>query len=86
MIADIHVNIVDLLENMRTGEAVHKFPNVEALSKYTLKTGRIFPQDDPKAEGILQVLLRFITKPESDKRQDRIRRSQQKLSRRKRIV
>ena len=72
MIADIHVNIVDLLENVRIGEEVHKFKSVEALSKYTKATSRYFPQDDAEAGGILRVLLRFIMNPARNRRMKRI--------------
>lgn len=80
MIADTHVNILDLLENVRIGEEVHKFESVVELSDYTMISGRIFPQGDAKAGGILQVLLRFILNPVRDRRENRIARSQDMMS------
>lgn len=63
-IANIHVNLVDLIESPpdSTGPttAVKIFPTLKALKKYTKRTGKYFPRGEAKEGGILKSLLRII--------------------------
>ncbi|KAH8800384.1 hypothetical protein F5884DRAFT_825056 [Xylogone sp. PMI_703] len=55
-----HVNLVDLVDTQRTGEAVKVFRTVEELRQYTRQNRKIFPRDEAKAGGLLRYLLRKI--------------------------
>ncbi|RMZ89912.1 hypothetical protein DV736_g2849, partial [Chaetothyriales sp. CBS 134916] len=55
-----HVNLVDLVDYSRTGEAVQVFPTVAALRDYTKETKKFFPKEDAKSGGLLRFLLREI--------------------------
>ena len=59
-IKETHVNLVDLVEQGRTGKRVRLFPNLEGLRKYTMDTGKFFPKENAYAGGILKFLLREI--------------------------
>ncbi|KAJ7036923.1 hypothetical protein C8F04DRAFT_1036144 [Mycena alexandri] len=62
-IEDAHVNLVDLLDIVTTGEAVHRFETERALSVYTLTTGKIFPRSQLHKGALLKYLLRRIFRP-----------------------
>ena len=55
-----HVNLVDLVDTPRTGEAVKVFPNLKKLQDYTIKNEKYFPKEDAYAGGLLRFLLREI--------------------------
>lgn len=59
-IKGIHVNLVDLVEQGRTGKRVQLFPNLEGLCKYTMDTGKFFPKENAYAGGILKFFFREI--------------------------
>lgn len=55
-----HVNLVDLVDTVRTGESVKVFPNLKKLQSYTIKNRKFFPKEDAYAGGLLRFLLREI--------------------------
>jgi hypothetical protein len=61
-----HVNIVDLVDNNSIGGRVKIFNSEEALSRYTISTGKYFPKENAYAGGLLRFLLRQIMNPSSD--------------------
>ncbi|KAG9308168.1 hypothetical protein JVU11DRAFT_12394 [Chiua virens] len=64
LVWDANVNIVDLLESMRTGEPVHKFATLDELRVYTRKNkGKMFPKESAYTGGLLKELLREIINP-----------------------
>ena len=56
----LFVNLVDLVDTRRTGDAVTKFDTLEELQDYTIRTGRYFPKESAYAGGVLKFLLREI--------------------------
>ncbi|KAJ7301049.1 hypothetical protein DFH08DRAFT_724713 [Mycena albidolilacea] len=50
-IEDAHVNLMDFVDILTTGESVHRFATERELSEYTKSTGKIFPQS--QAHGSL---------------------------------
>ena len=62
--ANSHVNLVDLTTPREAG--LKLFESVKALSKYTIRTGKIFPREDAYAGTLLRHLLRHIFCPEKD--------------------
>jgi len=67
VVLETHVNLVDLVDTPRTGEAVVLFDSEKALSDYTKNTpGKFFPKDSAYAGGLLRFLLRRILHPPSD--------------------
>jgi hypothetical protein len=56
------VNLWDLIDARRAGTVVRKFPNLNALRKYTQEHGRIFPKRAAKDDGFLKDLLRKMVK------------------------
>ncbi|KAJ7808396.1 hypothetical protein B0H14DRAFT_3152107 [Mycena olivaceomarginata] len=64
-IEDAHVNLMDFVDILTTGEPVHRFATERELSEYTKSTGKIFPQS--QAHGsLLRHLLRRIWHPPPD--------------------
>ncbi|MCJ1344888.1 hypothetical protein MMC31_003093 [Peltigera leucophlebia] len=59
-IREIHVNLVDLVEQGRTGKRVRLFSSLEKLREYTIETGKFFPKESAYAGGVLKFLLREI--------------------------
>lgn len=59
-IKQTHVNLVDLIERRNDDRPVKVFASLNALRKYTKKTGKTFPKGDAKAGGILKHLLRVM--------------------------
>ncbi|KAJ5921920.1 hypothetical protein N7516_009623 [Penicillium verrucosum] len=59
-LAKVHVNLVDLVDSRRTGKEVKHFASQNALRKYTIETGKIFPKSAAKKDGFLKALLREI--------------------------
>lgn len=57
------VNIVDLIDTPVTQEPVEHFETEEALSDYTVETGKYFPAENVYAGGLLKFLLRQIIDP-----------------------
>ncbi|KAL3462795.1 hypothetical protein BJX64DRAFT_288006 [Aspergillus heterothallicus] len=55
-----HVNLVDLLQCVRTGNRVQTFRNLEELQSYTISTRRYFPKEEAYEGGLLRYLLREI--------------------------
>ncbi|KAJ7858098.1 hypothetical protein B0H13DRAFT_1640718, partial [Mycena leptocephala] len=62
-IEDAHVNLMDLVDVLSTGERVHRFATERDLSIYTKKTGKMFPRKDAFKGPLLQHLLRRIFSP-----------------------
>ncbi|KAF8176955.1 hypothetical protein BJ912DRAFT_908915 [Pholiota molesta] len=58
-----HVNLVDLVDVYDLGSTATHFESVEALSEYTISTGKFFPRDDMDAGDLLKHLLRHIFDP-----------------------
>ncbi|AEO53546.1 hypothetical protein MYCTH_2114467 [Thermothelomyces thermophilus ATCC 42464] len=56
----VHVNIHDLLEAVKHGKQPQRFPNVQKLVHYTMRTGRFFPKDKVKEMGPVKALMRRI--------------------------
>jgi hypothetical protein len=69
LVTNTHVNIVDLVDAGGT-RLVTKFRSEKALSKYTLKTGKIFPRENIHAGGLLRALLRRILHPPDETEND----------------
>lgn len=65
---ETHVNLVDLIDSPTTGKAPALFDSEEALSEYTIRTGKYFPKKAAKAGGVLRYLLRQIDDPSSSSR------------------
>ncbi|KAJ7745130.1 hypothetical protein B0H16DRAFT_1422369 [Mycena metata] len=65
-IEDAHVNLVDLLDILTTGDPVHRFPTERALSAYTLATRKIFPRSKLYKGDLLKYLLRRIFRPPAE--------------------
>jgi len=65
-VVDTHVNLVDLVDTPTTGKAVVLYKSEEALSKYTIKTGKTFSRKSAHAGGLLKFLLRRIFNPRLD--------------------
>lgn len=62
-VATTHVNLVDLVDVFDQGGIAMQFGSVEALSEYTISTGKFFPRDDMDAGDLLKHLLRHILNP-----------------------
>ncbi|KAF9218750.1 hypothetical protein BS17DRAFT_790809 [Gyrodon lividus] len=62
VVRDAHVNIVDLIETVRTGGRVRRFNSLEELAEYTTKTKKFFPKESAYQGGLLKELLREIIK------------------------
>lgn len=62
VLKSVNVNLVDLINRRETGEPriLPKFPNRQALRKYTLGNGKVFPKRAAKQDGFIKVLLREI--------------------------
>jgi hypothetical protein len=60
-----YVNLVDLVDTLRTGTPVERFPSEIALSEYTIKTGKYFPAEAAYG-GFLKCLLRNIMNPRTE--------------------
>ena len=60
---DAHVNIVDLIEAVRTGRPVRQFNSLDELAAYTKKTDRFIPKQSAYQGGLLKELLREILNP-----------------------
>jgi hypothetical protein len=54
------VNIYDLIEAERIKTPARVFDTVGALSKYSRKSDKVFPNDNAVAGGFLRFLLRKI--------------------------
>ncbi|KAG6034537.1 hypothetical protein E4U41_006513 [Claviceps citrina] len=59
-IEKVHVNIMDFIDCERTGNAVHKFPSVNQLRKYTTAHDKFFPRKQAKKSFLLRYLLRRL--------------------------
>ncbi|KAF2186019.1 hypothetical protein K469DRAFT_574704 [Zopfia rhizophila CBS 207.26] len=59
-LAEVYVNIVDLVDCRRTGDTPHTFSSLEDLRRYTKSSRKIFPRDEAKEEGFLKALLRGL--------------------------
>ncbi|KAF8079346.1 hypothetical protein FPV67DRAFT_1444489 [Lyophyllum atratum] len=62
-----YVNLVDLVDNRKSGRAVERFESEEALSAYTLRSGNYFPKENAYAGGLLKYLLRNILHPNTQR-------------------
>ncbi|KAF8176941.1 hypothetical protein BJ912DRAFT_884416 [Pholiota molesta] len=62
-VTETHVNLVDLVDVFDQGGIAKQFESVEALSEYTIETGKFFPRDDMDAGDLLNHLLRHILDP-----------------------
>lgn len=58
-----HVNIVDLIDTINTGQRVRVFGSVQELSTYTKESAKYFPKQNAYAGGVLKFLLRDILNP-----------------------
>ncbi|KAF9218748.1 hypothetical protein BS17DRAFT_665062, partial [Gyrodon lividus] len=67
---DAHVNIVDLIETVRTGKQVRRFDSLAALAEYTKRTDKFFPKENAYQGGLLKELLREIIKSYLGNRQN----------------
>ena len=54
------MNIVDLLDERRTGAKVKTFTNIKKLSEYTKQKGKMFNRNRAKQDKLLRVLLRVL--------------------------
>ncbi|KAH0828875.1 hypothetical protein J3R83DRAFT_2262 [Lanmaoa asiatica] len=70
LVWDAHVNIVDLIEAVRTGRPVRQFPTLDELAAYTKRTDRFFPKQNAYQGGLLKELLREIINPYFGKRRN----------------
>ena len=53
----VWVNIVDLIDANRTGRRVPRHGSMNALRKYIMDTGKIFPKEAAKQNGFLKAFL-----------------------------
>ncbi|KAM6490686.1 hypothetical protein JOM56_014029 [Amanita muscaria] len=60
VIDSTHVNLVDFIDTHITGKPIKKFATEKELRTYTKETGKIFPKESAKENGVLQYLLRKI--------------------------
>ncbi|KAG9520576.1 hypothetical protein KCV07_g4236, partial [Aureobasidium melanogenum] len=58
-LANVKVNLVDLMDARRQSKQVRLFKSFKELAKYTKKTNRYCPKQAPKNEGI-RVLLKHM--------------------------
>jgi hypothetical protein len=59
-LAEVYVNIVDLVDCRRTAKTPRKFSSLTALRKYTKSTGKFYSKQEAKDDGFLKALLRNI--------------------------
>ncbi|KAB8067191.1 hypothetical protein BDV29DRAFT_163646 [Aspergillus leporis] len=55
-----HVNLIDLLQSIRTGGPVEIFPTLEDLRAYTIGNRKYFPKEEAYKGGLLRFRLREI--------------------------
>jgi hypothetical protein len=53
----VWINIVDLVDCRNAGTTVDHHETEEALRRYTRSTGKIFPREAAKRNGLLAALL-----------------------------
>ncbi|KAL2693809.1 hypothetical protein Neosp_000375 [[Neocosmospora] mangrovei] len=58
IVGGVHVNLVTLVQRLRTGEPVEVFKSVQDLRQFTAKSKWIFPLEHDQAGGLLKMLLR----------------------------
>lgn len=58
-----YVNLVDLVDLRNSKKPIELFSSEDALSEYTMSTGKFFPRDNAYAGGLLKYLLRQIMVP-----------------------
>jgi hypothetical protein len=54
------VNLVDLVDRQNTGQKVKVFATLKELQDYTHETGKFFPRDEAKADGLLKCFLQIM--------------------------
>lgn len=59
-VVQTHVNLIDLLQSIRTGSPVETFSTLEDLRAYTIESGKYFPKEEAYEGGLLRFLLREI--------------------------
>jgi len=59
-VINTHINLTDMLDSKRRGEAISTFKTQDELVGYTIHEGRYFPKEDAYAGGLLKYLLREI--------------------------
>ncbi|KAK3045394.1 hypothetical protein LTR09_012994 [Extremus antarcticus] len=59
-VINTHINLTDMLDSKRRGEAISIFKTQDELVEYTVEEGRYFPKEDAYAGGLLKYLLREI--------------------------
>ncbi|KIK93953.1 hypothetical protein PAXRUDRAFT_143929 [Paxillus rubicundulus Ve08.2h10] len=65
VVRDAHVNIVDLIEIVRTRNPVRRFNSLDELARYTKQTSKFIPKENAYQGGLLKELLREIINPDS---------------------
>jgi len=63
VVRDAHVNIIDLIEIVRTAKPVRRFNSLAELATYTKNTGKFIPKENAYQGGLLKELLREIINP-----------------------
>ncbi|CAE6509048.1 unnamed protein product [Rhizoctonia solani] len=63
LVADTHVNIVDLIDTKISGKPVRHFESEKELAKYTIKHKKFFPRNNVHTGSLLKFLLRRIHEP-----------------------
>jgi len=68
VVTNTHVNLVDLVDSFENPRRhITVFDTVQALSEYTIQTGRYFPKENAYAGDLLKYLLRQIINPPSER-------------------
>ncbi|PLB37091.1 uncharacterized protein BDW47DRAFT_126557 [Aspergillus candidus] len=59
-LAEVYINLVDLLEYRRLGTPLKRFPDLGALIRYTRQTGKFVSRELVKGDPMVKVLLRRL--------------------------